>query len=62
MSDESTGSDEHDRPLLDDVDLELDGLGREACSGRVGFGAVLSPQMMDALRKRNTLSVARRGA
>jgi hypothetical protein len=54
MSEPIVATDELDASLLDDVELELDSQGREACSGRVGFGAALSPQMMDALRARLT--------
>lgn len=43
---------------LDDVEWELDSLGREACTGRAAFGSVLSPQLTEMLRSRAAVATS----
>jgi hypothetical protein len=61
---ESPGFDDDGPRFLDvafeDVELELDWQGREACSGVLGFGAVLSPQMIETLRRRRATTLPSR--
>jgi hypothetical protein len=61
---EAPGFDEDGPRFVDvafeDVELELDWQGREACSGVLGFGAVLSPQMIETLRRRRVTTLPSR--
>jgi|HubBroStandDraft_1064217.scaffolds.fasta_scaffold56589_3 hypothetical protein len=60
---ERTESPGVDDVAFEDVELELDWQGREACSGVLGFGAALSPQMIETLRRRRaTVLPSRRTA